>query len=63
LLLVKDVPSNGSLFISIGCNIYVFTSYGRMITGYGGFFGESDNQGYYVGADAMDLQYPVSLLS
>ncbi|XP_025610054.1 YTH domain-containing protein ECT2 isoform X2 [Arachis hypogaea] len=30
-----------------------------MITGYGGFFGEPDNQGYYVGADAVDLQYPV----
>lgn len=34
-----------------------------MITGYGGFFGEQDNQGYYVGADAMDLQYPVSFSS
>ncbi|KAL9321962.1 hypothetical protein ACSQ67_010015 [Phaseolus vulgaris] len=33
--------------------------YGYYYPGYGGFFGESDNQGYYVGADAMDLQYPV----
>ncbi|XP_061375351.1 YTH domain-containing protein ECT4-like isoform X2 [Gastrolobium bilobum] len=30
-----------------------------MITGYGGFFGEPESQGYYVGADAVDLQYPV----
>ncbi|XP_024632100.1 YTH domain-containing protein ECT2 isoform X3 [Medicago truncatula] len=30
-----------------------------MITGYGGFYGEQENQGYYVGADAMDFQYPV----
>lgn len=63
LLLVIDLPSNGSLFVSIGCSIYGFTSYGRMITGYGGFYGESDNQAYYVGADAVDLQYPVSLFS
>lgn len=34
-----------------------------MITGYGGYFGESDNQGYYVGAEAVDFQYPVSFLS
>lgn len=35
-----------------------------MITGYGGFYGETENQGYYVGADAaVDLQYPVSFLS
>lgn len=33
--------------------------YGYYYPGYGGFFGESDNQGYYVGADAVDLQYPV----
>ncbi|RDX63582.1 YTH domain-containing family protein 2, partial [Mucuna pruriens] len=33
--------------------------YGYYYPGYGGFFGESDNQGYYVGTDAMDLQYPV----
>lgn len=51
-------------WLLIGFNwlyIYVFTSYSRMITGYGGFYGESDNQGYYVGADAVDLQYPVGL--
>ncbi|XP_057451493.1 YTH domain-containing protein ECT4-like isoform X2 [Lotus japonicus] len=30
-----------------------------MITGYGGYYGESDNQGYYVGAEAVDFQYPV----
>jgi len=40
-----------------------FLSYGRMITGYSGFYGEQENQGYYVGADAMDFQYPVSFLS
>jgi hypothetical protein len=35
-----------------------------MITGYGGFYGEPENQGYYVGAaDAVDFQYPVSFLS
>jgi len=39
-----------------------FLSYGRMITGYGGFYGEQENQGYYVGADALDFQYPVSFL-
>ncbi|KAL1300133.1 hypothetical protein HN51_044818 [Arachis hypogaea] len=33
--------------------------YGYYYPGYGGFFGEPDNQGYYVGADAVDLQYPV----
>jgi hypothetical protein len=34
-----------------------------MITGYGGFYGEPENQGYYVGAaDAVDFQYPVSFL-
>ncbi|KAK7271366.1 hypothetical protein RJT34_27195 [Clitoria ternatea] len=33
--------------------------YGYYYPGYGGFYGESDNQGYYVGADAVDLQYPV----
>ncbi|XP_027190426.1 YTH domain-containing protein ECT4 isoform X2 [Cicer arietinum] len=30
-----------------------------MITGYGGFYGEQENQGYYVGPDAVDFQYPV----
>ncbi|XP_058722841.1 YTH domain-containing protein ECT4-like isoform X2 [Vicia villosa] len=30
-----------------------------MITGYGGFYGEPENQGYYVGAEAVDFQYPV----
>jgi hypothetical protein len=35
-----------------------------MITGYGGFYGEPENQGYYVGAaDAVDFQYPVSFFS
>lgn len=33
--------------------------YGYYYPGYGGFFGEPDSQGYYVGADAVDLQYPV----
>ncbi|KAI4323304.1 hypothetical protein L6164_022919 [Bauhinia variegata] len=33
--------------------------YGYYYPGYGGFFGDSDNQGYYVGADALELQYPV----
>ncbi|KAG4947673.1 hypothetical protein AAZX31_15G247600 [Glycine max] len=33
--------------------------YGYYYPGYGGFYGESDNQAYYVGADAVDLQYPV----
>ncbi|QHO27314.1 uncharacterized protein [Arachis hypogaea] len=35
--------------------------YGYYYPGYGGFFEEPDNQGYYVGADAVDLQYPVHL--
>lgn len=34
-----------------------------MITGYGGFYGEPENQGYYVGAEAVDFQYQVSFLS
>lgn len=33
--------------------------YGYYYPGYGGFYGEQENQGYYVGADAMDFQYPV----
>ncbi|CAL0335127.1 unnamed protein product [Lupinus luteus] len=33
--------------------------YGYYYPGYGGFCGDSDNQGYYVGADAVDFQYPV----
>ncbi|CAL0326352.1 unnamed protein product [Lupinus luteus] len=33
--------------------------YGYYYPGYGAFYGDSDSQGYYVGADAMDLQYPV----
>ncbi|KAK7401584.1 hypothetical protein VNO78_13184 [Psophocarpus tetragonolobus] len=33
--------------------------YGYYYPGYGGFYGDSDNQGYYVGADAVDVQYPV----
>ncbi|XP_027340479.1 YTH domain-containing protein ECT2 isoform X2 [Abrus precatorius] len=33
--------------------------YGYYYPGYGGFYGESDNHGYYVGADVVDLQYPV----
>lgn len=33
--------------------------YSYYYPGYGGFYGESDNQGYYVGGDAVDLQYPV----
>ncbi|XP_019443670.1 PREDICTED: uncharacterized protein LOC109347971 isoform X1 [Lupinus angustifolius] len=33
--------------------------YGYYYPGYGAVYGDSDSQGYYVGADAMDLQYPV----
>ncbi|XP_045799637.1 YTH domain-containing protein ECT4-like isoform X1 [Trifolium pratense] len=34
--------------------------YGYYYPGYGGFYGEPENQGYYVGAaDAVDFQYPV----
>ncbi|MCH91143.1 YTH domain family protein, partial [Trifolium medium] len=33
--------------------------YGYYYPGYGGFYGEPENQGYYVGAaDAVDFQYP-----
>ncbi|KAJ7982111.1 YTH domain [Quillaja saponaria] len=31
-----------------------------ILTGYGGSFGELDNQGFYVGANAVELQYPVT---
>ncbi|KAG6625186.1 hypothetical protein I3843_16G075000 [Carya illinoinensis] len=33
--------------------------YGHYYPGYHGFYGELDNQGYYVGGDGMELQYPV----
>ncbi|CAI8587447.1 unnamed protein product [Vicia faba] len=33
--------------------------YGYYYPGYGGFYGEPENQGYYVGAEAVDFQYPV----
>lgn len=32
-----------------------------MFTGYDGYYGELDNQGYYVGGDGMEFQYPVSM--
>lgn len=32
-----------------------------MFTGYDGSYGELDNQGYYVGGDGMEFQYPVSM--
>lgn len=33
--------------------------YGYYYPGYDGSYGELDNQGYYVGGDGMELQYPV----